>query len=98
MAEHIKALILTNSPPNEYEFDLNTELINSEHIVSAVHLPEGHEVRKILAATSVKGYLKKDKYKFEKETKEILGFSSNLLKEVKNALKTLKKVGMKSRL
>ena len=91
IAEHIKALINNSSPPYGYEFDSNTYLINLKHITSAVHLPQAHPVREILAAALVRGYFREDEHKFVKESREILGFSSNLLEVVKSALKTLSK-------
>ena len=90
MAEHIKALINDSRPPYYYWYDSNTYLIDSKHVASAVHLPQGHPVREILAAASVKGYFKKGKDKFAKEAREIPGFSSDLLEAVKGALKGMK--------
>jgi hypothetical protein len=52
-------------------------------LVRRVRLPEAHPVLKILAAISVRGYLKGDKYKFAKAAKEIPGFASDLLEAVK---------------
>lgn len=60
MAEHIRALVNDSSPPYRYEFDSNTYLIDSKHIASAVQLPQGHRVREVLAAASVRGYFKDD--------------------------------------
>jgi hypothetical protein len=64
IAEHIKALILANPAPDDSKFymwrplDRNTHCFTSQHIISAVALPEGHSVRGILAAAAVEGYLR----------------------------------------
>ena len=89
MAEHIKALVLA-SPATRLE-DSNTHLIDSDHIISAVHLHGEHPVRKLLVAASIRGYFLVDKHKFAKEARENLGFSSDLLEAVKDALKTSRK-------
>lgn len=93
MADHIRALINGSSPPDGYEFDSNTYLIDSKHIVSATRLHQGHPVRQILAAASVKGYFKKYEHKFVREVREIPTFASDLLQEVKIALETLRREG-----
>lgn len=55
MAKHIKAIILANAGPQDWEWekgrapDTNTRCLTSQHITSAVTLPEGHSVRVILA-------------------------------------------------
>jgi hypothetical protein len=67
MAEHIRSLTNGSSAPHDNEFDSHTHLIHSKHIAYAVHLPQGHSVREILAAASVKGYLQKEEHKFIKE-------------------------------
>jgi hypothetical protein len=66
-------------------------LATERRYASAVHLPQGHCVREVLAAASVRGYFKDDKHKFAMEAKEIPGFSSDLLEAVKDALQTLSK-------
>ncbi|PMD31936.1 hypothetical protein L207DRAFT_519232, partial [Hyaloscypha variabilis F] len=62
MAERIKAIILANPGPEDPEWlgrapDTNTFYLMSQHITSAVALPEGHPVRAILAAATVEGCL-----------------------------------------
>ena len=96
MAEHIKALINASSPPWDDKPDSNVYLIESKHIASAVHLPQRHPVREILAAASVKGFFVQDEHKFSNEAKEVPGFSSDLLMAVKSALKTLRKEDYKA--
>jgi hypothetical protein len=65
MAERIKAIILANSAPEYPEWpgwralDPNTFCLTSQHITSACALPQGHLVRAILAAATVKGYVRK---------------------------------------
>jgi len=90
MAEHVRAIILANPPQYSYKFDSNTYLLNSDHIASAACLPDGHPVREILAAATVRGYFRQDEHKFFKVAKEVPSFSSDLLEVVKGALKTYK--------
>jgi hypothetical protein len=87
-AEHIKALIHGSSPPSDYNYDSNTYLIKSKYVASAVHLPGGHPVRKLLATVSVKGYLAQDQHKFAKEAEELSGYWFDLLGAVKDAFKS----------
>ena len=73
MAEHIKAIILANPGPEDWKWDkarapdTNTRCLTSQHITSAVALPEGHPVRTILAAAAVEGCLRLHNYRFESE-------------------------------
>jgi hypothetical protein len=97
IAEHIKAIILANPAPKNSMFekwrtpDTNTYCLTSQHIISAVHLPEWHPVRGILAAAAVEGYLRQeqDNYKFLRETSEVPDFSVDLLKAVRATLKSI---------
>lgn len=89
MAEHIKAIIIANPAPSPRKSDTNTYYLTSKHIISAASLPEEHPVRSILAAAAVKGYLRDDNYRFQKETQEVPNFSADLLKAVKATLKSL---------
>ena len=95
VAEHIKAIILANPAPEDWKFymgrhpDTNTHCLTSQHIISAVSLPEGHSVRRILAAAAVEGYLRVDKCKFLKETLEVPDFLVDLLKAVRVTLGSL---------
>jgi hypothetical protein len=88
MAKHIKAVILANLGSYLIKPYSNTYCMNSDHVVSAACLPDGHPVRKILAAAAVREYLKKDDHMFSKEAREVLNFASDLLEAVKFAIKT----------
>lgn len=46
-------------------------------------------MRTILAAASVEGYLRQEKYKFMKEASDVPESSADLLRQVKEALKTI---------
>jgi hypothetical protein len=95
MAEHIKAIILANPPPENTEFghgrdpDTNTYSLAGQHITSAALLPDGHPIRKVLAIAAVEGYIRRDKHKFLKEIRETPNFAVDLLLEVKETLKTV---------
>ena len=92
MAKRIKAIILANPAPEDSDWeqwrlpDTNTHCLTSQHITSAVNLPEGHPVRAILAAATVEGCLRQHNYKFEREASEILEFSVDLLKAVRTTI------------
>lgn len=94
MAEHIRATILANTAPESYEYDGNTYNIEPSHIISASCLPAGHPVRKMLAAASVRGYLREEDHKFSKEAREVVNYASDLLDAAKDVLKMS---GMKRR-
>ncbi|CZR58822.1 uncharacterized protein PAC_08714 [Phialocephala subalpina] len=94
MAECIKAIIIANPGPNTTtrpgpSESNNTYCLTSEHITSAADLPDGHLVRRILAAAAVEGYLLYENHKFLKEMEEVHSFSVDLLKAVKATLETL---------
>jgi hypothetical protein len=95
IAENIKAIILANPAPADWEFysgrtpDTSTHCLTSQHISSAVALPERHSVRGILAAASVEGYLRDNKCKLLKETLEIPDFSVDLLRAMRATLESL---------
>ena len=92
MADRIKAIIVANNnqlllktrDPNS-----NTHCLISQHIDSAVLLPEGHPVHDILAAAAVEGYLQHNNCKFLKDTLKVPGFSVDLLKSVKATIKSI---------
>jgi len=96
VAEHIKAIMVANPAPEDSSFfmrrhpDTNTYCLTSQHIISAVALPEGHSVRGVLAAAAVEGYLRADNCKFLKETLEVPDFSVDLLKVVRATLGSVK--------
>jgi hypothetical protein len=95
MAEHIKAIILSNPAPESTQFghsrdpDTNTYSLTGQHITSASFLPGGHPIRKVVAAAAVEGYLRHDKHKFLEEIREATNFAVDLLEEVKGTLKTV---------
>ncbi|TVY37975.1 hypothetical protein LOCC1_G006240 [Lachnellula occidentalis] len=92
IAEHIKNIILKNPSPLDHKWDNqrhgdnNMFHISSQHLRSAWKLPDGHPVRKILAAASVEGYFRCSRPKFYQETREIPGFMGDLLDEIKEVL------------
>jgi hypothetical protein len=95
MAEHIKAIILANPAPEDSKWDdwrapdTNTHCLTSQHITSAVALPEGHPVRAILAAATVEGRLRRHNYKFEREASRVPEFSVDLLKAVRATIESI---------
>ena len=94
-AEHIKAIIVANPAPEDSEWagwrapDTNTHCLTSQHITSAVALPEEHPVRAILAAATVEGCLRQHNYKFEREASRIPEFSVDLLKAVRATIESI---------
>jgi hypothetical protein len=60
IAEHIKAIILANPAPEDLGRapDTNNFYLTSQHITSAVALPERHPVRAIIAVATVEGCLR----------------------------------------
>ncbi|KAF1807963.1 hypothetical protein P152DRAFT_453274 [Eremomyces bilateralis CBS 781.70] len=89
MAEQIKTIILAD-PAHRYPLDSNTYCLNSNHIVSAAGLPDGHPVRKVLAAAVAGEFFRADNHKFSKEVKEVASFASDLLEAIRDTLKSHK--------
>lgn len=95
MAEHIKTIILANPAPKDSTFgmwrppDTNTRCLTSQHITSAVALPEGHPERAILAAATVEGCLVQHNCRFEIEASTVPEFSVDLLKVVRATLESI---------
>jgi len=95
MSKHIEATILANPAPEDSQWDkwrppdTNTHFLTSQHITSAVALPEGHPVRAILAAATVEGCLRQHNYKFEREASEIPEFSVDLLRAVRETIESI---------
>lgn len=92
MAEKIKSSILA-APAETNAFgkplpDANTRCLTSQHIKSAVNLPEGHPVRAMIAAAVVRGCLTQEKYKFEEEVASVHGFAVDVLNGIRATLKT----------
>jgi hypothetical protein len=93
MAEQIKTIILANPAPGSSDLDSNTYCLESSHIVSAACLPEGHLVRRVLAAAVAGAFFREDHHKFSKEAKEVASFASDLLEAIRNTLKSFKSYG-----
>jgi hypothetical protein len=95
MAENIKAIILANPTPQDWEWlggrapDTHTHCLTPQHITSAVALPEGHLVRTILAAATVEGFIRRQNYKFEREASTVPEFSADLLKAVRATMESI---------
>jgi hypothetical protein len=96
ITEHIKAIILTNRVPPDSRWDkwrepdTNTRCcLTSQHISSAVALPEGHPVRAMLAAAAVEGCLRLHYYPFESEASKIPGFAADLLNAVRATMESV---------
>ncbi len=95
IAKHIKAIILANQGEKDWVYDkarapdTNTRCLTSQHITSAVALPEGHPVRAILAAAAAEGCLRLHNYRFDSEAANTPGFSADLLKAVRATLESI---------
>ncbi|KAF4627603.1 hypothetical protein G7Y89_g10550 [Cudoniella acicularis] len=91
-AYKIRQIILENPGPkdNRHHFDrspdTNTFCISSQHIASAMVLPKGHPVRRVLVSATVEGYIRGRTPKFAREITEIDGFAADLLAQVKRTL------------
>jgi hypothetical protein len=87
VAESIKALIIHHREMLDYSTEeKNTYYLTSQHISSAVNLPEEHPVRRLLAETSVEGYFTHNNFKFKPETRSLSTFAADLLREIKAAV------------
>jgi hypothetical protein len=71
---------------------MNAYWVTEKHIDSAGVLPQGHVVRRTLAAASVEGFFKKKDYKFARMAREHPTFGADLLDQVKLTLFSLKLV------
>jgi hypothetical protein len=92
IAEHIKAIILANPAPEIEGIrdpNTNTYCLVGQHITSAVLLPDGHPVRKLIVTAAVEGYVRRDKHPFSKEIRESHNFAVDLLLAVKETLRTV---------
>lgn len=61
--------------------------VTKEYIDSAMCLPMGNPVRKLMVSACVKGFLGQAPFKFEEETRSIDGFAADLLYTVRDTLK-----------
>lgn len=94
MAEQIKAIILANPAPTSDTMggrdpNTNTYVLLGKHFTSAVLLPKGHPVRKVLATTAVEGFIRRNKHKYLDEMCNSPDFALDLLLEVKETMKTV---------
>jgi len=90
IAEYLRETFIQN--PNRLmrdRTDFNTYCLTSQHIVSATSLPQGHKIRRFLAAAAVPEYLAFEDHRFSQETREFPTFGSDLLQEVGLALKKM---------
>jgi hypothetical protein len=76
--------------PTESGIRINTSCLMSQHVISATFLPQGHAVRRILAAATVEGYLRCEHHRFAQEARERPTYGVDILEEVGLALKGLK--------
>ena len=95
MAGRIKAMIMGKVPTTKAKKRTTTIVhhtcITSEHIMSAVLLPKGHSVRRILTMAAVPAYLNRANYL--SEALEIHDFAVDLLKEVRIVTKSFQPDG-----
>ncbi|KAJ5466443.1 hypothetical protein N7530_010230 [Penicillium desertorum] len=93
-AQYIKETIIANQLPADSQewvpLDSNTHLLGEEDIISATLLRDGHPVRHLLAAASVRGYLQSEKHELAKTARETPKFAADLLHEVRLALNGVK--------
>jgi hypothetical protein len=95
MAGRIKAMIVDKAPTTKARKRTATIVhhlcLTSEHIMSAVLLPKGHPVRRILTMAAVPAYLNRANYL--SEALEIQHFAVDLLKEVQITTKSFQSDG-----
>lgn len=96
MAHYIRKMLIANpKPPTEKsaDMDVSTNLLTEQHVRSAGSLPQGHQVRLVIAQASVEGFFKDKVYKFARLTREHPTFGSDLLEQVRSALDNLRTRG-----
>lgn len=90
MAEYIRNILSSNPHPEPTLYwrhkDTNTYCLASHQIISALYLPQGHSVRRVLAEACVEGYLRDRNHKFAEETQLYPSFGADLLAAVGVAL------------
>ncbi|KAL2831918.1 hypothetical protein BJY01DRAFT_226299, partial [Aspergillus pseudoustus] len=81
IALRLKKLLLANPNPESTEcgININTYCLRSQHITSATFLPQGHAVRRILAAATVEEYLHCEHHRFAQEAQEHPTYGVDLL-------------------
>ncbi|KAJ5949386.1 hypothetical protein N7454_000970 [Penicillium verhagenii] len=72
------------------EIRINNYCLERRTIISATFLPQGHEVRRVVAAASVHGYLRDDNHESLQLTQNYPIFGADVLQEVRKCLQTLK--------
>ena len=91
MAGRIKAMIVGKAPKKRTTTIVHHPCITSEHIMSAVLLPKGHSVRRVLTMAAVPAYL--NHANFLSEALENHDFAVDLLKEVQIVTKSFQPDG-----
>lgn len=92
IAQHFKQILVANPNPDlvEYGDKINTYCLTSHHIISATFLPQGHAVRRILAAAMVERSILCEDFKLLQKTQEHPTFGADLFEEIRRTLKGLK--------
>jgi len=92
IGRYLKRILIANPNPDLIDIGItkNTYCLTSENIIAATFLPQGHAVRRILAAAMVERCLLCENHEFAQETKEYPTFGADLLQEVRETLKGLK--------
>ncbi|KAJ5204912.1 uncharacterized protein N7498_005791 [Penicillium cinerascens] len=95
VARYLKNVLINHPNPERINIGItiNTYRLTSQHIISATFLPEGHAIRRILAAATVRGYLLCENHRFAQETREYPSFGVDLLHEVGLTLKGMNIAG-----
>jgi hypothetical protein len=92
VARQLEKLLLANPYPEStgVGISINTYCLTSQHIISATFLPQGHAVRRILAAATVEGYLRCEHHRFAREAREYPTYGVDLLEGVGSTLRGFK--------
>lgn len=92
ISQYLKRVMINNPSPekNRYGDIVDTFSVISQHIVSATFLPQGHEIRRLLAMAAVTDYLCYKNHKFARESRDYPTFGADLLQQVGYTLQGLK--------
>jgi hypothetical protein len=99
IAQYFKRILVTNPRPRSVDPKpytggnakiINTYCLTTQHIISATFLPQGHKVRRILAAAIVEQSLLCENDELFQETREYPAFGADLLEAIRKTLKGLK--------
>ena len=90
LAQSIKGIIIKTRSNMRHDGN-NTLCLTSQHIASAVELPNQHSVRLSIAHASVEAYLWRGDFGFAKETRQFPAFGSDLHQQVRPAITTNQK-------